>query len=39
MSNAFALAGVTAVLKHLLGDAISRHDLSAMGQVLVTALG
>jgi hypothetical protein len=38
MPSAFALAGVTAVLKDLLNDGIADHDLSAIGNVMVTAL-
>lgn len=38
MPGAFALAGVTAVLKDLLNNGMADHDLSALGNVLVTAL-
>ncbi len=38
MAGAFALAGVTAVLKDLLNNGMADHDLSALGNVLVTAL-
>ncbi len=39
MSNAFAIAAVTAVLKDLLNDGLINHDLSAqIGNVQVTAL-
>jgi len=38
MPSAFALAGVTAVLKDLLNDGIADHDLSPIGNVMVTAL-
>ena len=38
MSSAFAIAAVTAVLKDLLNDGLIDHDLSATGNVKVTAL-
>ena len=38
MSSAFAIAAVTAVLKDLLNDGLADHDLSAAGNVKVTAL-
>ncbi len=38
MSSAFAIAAVTAVLKDLLNNGLIDHDLSAMGNVTVTAL-
>lgn len=38
MAGPFAIAGVTAVLKDLLNDGLANHDLSAMGNVTVSAL-
>lgn len=38
MAGPFALAAVTAVLKDLLNDGMADHDLSPVGNVLVTAL-
>ena len=38
MAGPFAIAAVTAVLKDLLNDGMNNHDLSALGQVTVTAL-
>ncbi len=38
MSGPFAVAAVTAVLKDLLNDGMANHDLSALGNVTVTAL-
>jgi len=38
MAGPFAIAAVTAVLKDLLNDGLANHDLSALGNVLVTAL-
>jgi hypothetical protein len=38
MAGPFAIAGVTAVLKDLLNDGLANHDLSAMGNVAVSAL-
>jgi hypothetical protein len=38
MSSAFAIAAVTAVLKDLLNNGLADHDLSAVGNVMVTAL-
>jgi hypothetical protein len=38
MSSAFAIAAVTAVLKDLLNNGLIDHDLSALGNVMVTAL-
>jgi len=38
MSGPFAIAAVTAVLKDLLNDGMANHDLSALGNVTVTAL-
>lgn len=38
MSSAFAIAAVTAVLKDLLNDGLADHDLSAAGNVVITAL-
>jgi hypothetical protein len=38
MSSAFAIAAVTAVLKDLLNNGMIDHDLSALGNILVTAL-
>jgi Pvc16 N-terminal domain len=38
MSSAFAIAAVTAVLKDLLNNGLVDHDLSAVGNVTVTAL-
>jgi len=38
MAGPFAIAAVTAVLKDLLNDGMANHDLSALGNVMVTAL-
>lgn len=38
MAGPFAIAAVTAVLKDLLNDSMANHDLSALGNVTVTAL-
>ncbi len=38
MAGPFAIAAVTAVLKDLLNDGLANHDLSAVGNVTVTAL-
>jgi hypothetical protein len=38
MSGPFAIAAVTAVLKDLLNNGLADHDLSAVGNVLITAL-
>lgn len=38
MAGPFAIAAVTAVLKDLLNDGMANHDLSALGNVTVTAL-
>lgn len=38
MAGPFALAAVSAVLKDLLNDGLANHDLSPLGNVLVTAL-
>lgn len=38
MAGPFAVAAVTAVLKDLLNDGMANHDLSALGNVTVTAL-
>jgi hypothetical protein len=38
MAGPFAIAAVTAVLKDLLNDGLANHDLSALGNVSVTAL-
>jgi hypothetical protein len=38
MSSAFAIAAVTAVMKDLLNDGLVNQDLSAIGNVTVTAL-
>lgn len=38
MAGPFAIAAVTAVLKDLLNDGMADHDLSALGNVAVTAL-
>lgn len=38
MAGPFAIAAVTAVLKDLLNDGMADHDLSALGNVTVTAL-
>jgi hypothetical protein len=38
MTSAFAIAAVTAVLKDLLNNGLADHDLSAVGNVTVTAL-
>jgi hypothetical protein len=38
MAGPFALAAVTAILKDLLNDGMANHDLSALGNVTVTAL-
>ncbi|MBL8237748.1 MAG: DUF4255 domain-containing protein [Bryobacterales bacterium] len=38
MPGPFAVAAVTAVLKDILNDGLANHDLSALGNVAVTAL-